>query len=236
MKIAAIQPLPDLAMAVKLMEVAINDSSDVIMLPEKWIQQGTAAINAAIDVSSTFDGVIIPGAFEIDGEVKAPIIKGGEARAWSIKSHLTETERSRAQPGPGPLLVEFQGVKMGIMICYDADFPEIARALAISGASLFLVPSKILHRGIDMWRIYIMARSLENRVPLVNANALDPPIFMGESRAVELREEQGIVVAAERGLRDEPGILYYEHSDSLSILRERRIKELRGYQVNSISI
>ncbi len=184
MKIAAVQPLPDLAMAMKLMETAINDSSDVVMLPEKWIQRGgTAAIDAAIDMSSTFNGLIIPGAFEMSGEVRAPIIKGGEVRAWAIKSHLTKAELSRARPGPGPLLVEFRGgVKMGIMICYDADFPEIARALTVSGgASLFLVPSRILHRGgIDMWRIYIVARSLENRVPpLVNANALDPPIFMG---------------------------------------------------------
>ncbi|GGP22567.1 nitrilase [Thermocladium modestius] len=236
MKIAAVQPLPDLAMAMKLMETAINDSSDVVMLPEKWIQRGTAAIDAAIDMSSTFNGLIIPGAFEMSGEVRAPIIKGGEVRAWAIKSHLTKAELSRARPGPGPLLVEFRGVKMGIMICYDADFPEIARALTVSGASLFLVPSRILHRGIDMWRIYIVARSLENRVPLVNANALDPPIFMGGSRAVELREEQGIIMAMERVLGGEPGILYYEHGDSLSTFRKERIKELRSYQVRVISI
>ncbi len=58
----------------------------------------------------------------------------------------------------------------------------------------------------------------------------------GGSRAVELREEQGIIMAMERVLGGEPGILYYEHGDSLSTFRKERIKELRSYQVRVISI
>ncbi|MFP3210176.1 MAG: carbon-nitrogen hydrolase family protein [Thermocladium sp.] len=236
MRIAVVQPLSDLSNAIKLIIEAINHGSNVIFLPEKWMDNGISAINEVMGISSSFDGVIIPGAFELDGEVKAPIIIKGQIIDWAHKSHLTETESTRLYPGPGPLLLNYRGAKLGIMICYDADFPEIARILALNGASLFLVPSKIVNRGINMWRTYILARSLENRIPLLNANALIPPLFLGGSRAIDLREEDGIIVPMEQVLGSAPGVIYYDYDGSMKPYREKRMRELRDYRVNEIAI
>ena len=236
MRIAVVQPPPDLDYAIKLIIEAINEGADVIFLPEKWIDNGTMVINRVIDISSSFDGVMVPGAFELDGEVKAPIIIKDQVIDWAHKSHLTETESTRLYQGPGPLLLNYRGTKLGIMICYDADFPEISRILALNGASLFLVPSKIVNRGVNMWRTYILARSLENRVPLLNANALVPPLFLGGSRVIDLREEDGLIVPMERALGSAPGIIYHDYNDSMKPYREKRMHELRDYKVNEVII
>ena len=44
-------------------------------------------------------------------------------------------------PGPLPEPVEFRGVRIGLPICEDIWFPEVARHLAARGAQLLLVPN-----------------------------------------------------------------------------------------------
>jgi len=51
-------------------------------------------------------------------------------------------ERALFAPGDRPPGVfEFGGLKIGILICYDVEFPEMVRRLAIAGADVVLVPT-----------------------------------------------------------------------------------------------
>ena len=62
------------------------------------------------------------------------------------------------------------GLKAGILICYEAEFPEAVRACAIAGADLVIVPTAL---GID-WRVVsrqvMRARAFESGVFLAYAN------------------------------------------------------------------
>ncbi|MCM1335380.1 MAG: carbon-nitrogen hydrolase family protein [Bacteroides sp.] len=45
------------------------------------------------------------------------------------------------ESGDGFYVQDFDGVKIGLMICYDREYPESARELALQGAELILVPN-----------------------------------------------------------------------------------------------
>ncbi len=44
------------------------------------------------------------------------------------------------EPGDSFMVCEFEGIKLGIMICYDREYPESARMLMLRGAEIILVP------------------------------------------------------------------------------------------------
>lgn len=62
---------------------------------------------------------------------------------------------------------------IGMMICYDGDFPELSRLLAVKGAEVIMRPSALL-RSFDIWHITNAARAYDNHVYVVAANAVGP--------------------------------------------------------------
>jgi predicted amidohydrolase len=84
------------------------------------------------------------------------------------KTHLFWNETKTFDPGnTGFRVFDVEGVKVGIMICYDWIFPESARTLALLGADVIASPSNLVlpwaQRGM-------IVRSIENRVYTVLAN------------------------------------------------------------------
>src|SRR5439155_1708773 len=58
------------------------------------------------------------------------------------------------------------GVRVGIMTCYDVRFPELARALAVRGAELIVLPAAWA-TGLfkeEHWVTLVRARAIENTV------------------------------------------------------------------------
>jgi beta-ureidopropionase len=62
---------------------------------------------------------------------------------------------------------------IGMIICYDGDFPELSRLLAVKGAEIILRPSALL-RSYDIWYITNCARAYDNHVYVVATNAVGP--------------------------------------------------------------
>lgn len=86
------------------------------------------------------------------------------------KLHLFERERHWFSPGNLPLAVHRVGpARVGIMICFDWRFPEVARVLALMGADVIAHPSNLVFP--DAQRA-MLTRSLENRVYTVTANRI----------------------------------------------------------------
>lgn len=84
------------------------------------------------------------------------------------KLHLFNEEKFWFDPGDVPLSVqEINGVKIGMMICWDWIYPEVARKLAVMGADIICHPSNL----VLPWCQYTMvSRSMENNVFTVTAN------------------------------------------------------------------
>jgi beta-ureidopropionase len=62
---------------------------------------------------------------------------------------------------------------IGMIICYDGDFPELSRLLAVKGAEIIVRPSALL-RSFDIWYITNAARAYDNHVYVVATNAVGP--------------------------------------------------------------
>lgn len=62
-----------------------------------------------------------------------------------------------------PVVVEFEGWKFGLSICYDVRFPEFYRALVEGGAEILCVPAAFTYRtGAAHWEPLLRARAIEN--------------------------------------------------------------------------
>lgn len=85
------------------------------------------------------------------------------------KLHLTPTERDWGlAPGEQLRLVEIGGHKAAILICYDIEFPELARIARAKGAEILLCPSSTEDRhGFHRVRHTAQARAIEDQVYVV---------------------------------------------------------------------
>jgi predicted amidohydrolase len=88
------------------------------------------------------------------------------------KQIMTRFERDDWNVRPGGPLTLFHTAagRIGVTICYDAEFPLLARALAAAGAEIILAPSCTeTPAGFSRVRIGAMARALENQCVTVQA-------------------------------------------------------------------
>jgi len=84
------------------------------------------------------------------------------------KLHLFNTEKEYFDPGDTALdIVEIRGAKVGLMICFDWVFPEVARTLALRGADLICHPANLV---LTFCQKAMLTRCLENSVFAVTAN------------------------------------------------------------------
>ncbi len=89
------------------------------------------------------------------------------AHGWQDKLQLTGFEKSTGviEAGDALKIFEVQGLRAGISVCYDAEFPLPVRAQYEGGARLLLVPSCTdTEAGASRVRIGCLARALENRM------------------------------------------------------------------------
>lgn len=84
------------------------------------------------------------------------------------KIHLWAEEAGRATPGDATAPIKTGWGNVGGMVCYDVEFPEVSRALAVAGAEILLCPSAF-YSPIG-WDVSTRARALENGCYLIAAN------------------------------------------------------------------
>ncbi|MGZ0712639.1 nitrilase-related carbon-nitrogen hydrolase (plasmid) [Coraliomargarita sp. W4R53] len=148
---------------------------------------GIALVASSVDSGSQGDN------HHIAASIFAP---SGDEVMRTHKRHLFgEQEREWMTPGRNysePF--EWNGVSWGVGICYDVEFPEFARSMAIAGADMLLVPTAVpvVEDGVadlgEAWHyssaqtslLQVPARALENGVVVAYANHCGPG-FTGHS-------------------------------------------------------
>lgn len=87
------------------------------------------------------------------------------------KTHLVEgMETDFFEAGDEFPVFDTSFGKVGIMICWDCVFPEVARMLAVNGAELILVPEAV-EKGIEReWDLALAARAFDNVAYVASCN------------------------------------------------------------------
>ena len=118
------------------------------------------------------------------------------------KQHLWVThEPDIFKHGIGNLIVTYNGIKIGVLICFDVEFPESVRCLALEGAQIVVVPTALT---VGDWSrisdVLIPSRALENNifVAYINSSSLqNGRRFLGHS-CIYGPDGKPVIVAGEQ--------------------------------------
>lgn len=102
----------------------------------------------------------------------AQVVDGGRVVGAHRKAHLfggLDTDRFRAS-AERPAAFELRGRRVGMLICYDVEFPEAARSLALDGVEAVLVPTANMVPYEIVSTVLVRARAYENGVAVAYAN------------------------------------------------------------------
>ncbi|UDY23486.1 carbon-nitrogen hydrolase family protein [Nocardioides sp. Kera G14] len=96
----------------------------------------------------------------------------GSMVAIHRKIHLWgDLDRAQFVPGTeAPATFPVEGRKLGALICYDVEFPEAVRHLAVQGAVAVLVPTANPQGADEVQDVLLRARAVESGVGIVYAN------------------------------------------------------------------
>ncbi len=197
--------------AARLIEAA--NSSDVILLPELWSTgyyptpvenfadvDGERTIEFLCAAAKKFSVNIIGGSVVVEsgGKIFNRCLvanRRGELVAAYDKTHLFSfaQEDKVFTAGDKISVVELDGVRCGLAICYDLRFPEFIRKIALAGAEIIFIPAAWSLKRLTPRQILTKARAIENQIFVVFANA------SGKSELVNPRGE----VIAESGRGEE---------------------------------
>lgn len=148
-----------------------------------------------------------------DGKLRnsmAFVDERGRLAAVYRKVHLWITEKAWAVPGESFQSFDHGSLRLGMWICYDTRFPEAARRLALSGATLCLVGSAWFGPE-DEWELALRARAVDNGMFAAGAavqGSFGSAPFHGASLIID---PHGRVLARARADRDD--VIAAEHDD-----------------------
>jgi len=103
------------------------------------------------------------------------------------KVQLFGNEAVNFEPGERLVVAELARRRIGAMICFDVEFPEVARALAKAGADLLVTASANMAPFFDDHLLATRARALDNHLPHLYTNRVGSEggyDFVGGTRAI----------------------------------------------------
>jgi predicted amidohydrolase len=168
---------------------AAGQGANLLILPEMYLSGYNIGPEAALAHAITAEGLapaqaiaaqhniaLVFGYPELVGEqvANSAVLIGPDGRILLNyrKSHLFgELDRAMFKHiGADFPIAELHGARIGLLICYDIEFPEPARRLAVAGADIILVPTAQMEPYEQVARFVIPARAYENQVYLAYAN------------------------------------------------------------------
>jgi predicted amidohydrolase len=125
----------------------------------------------------------------------AVLIEGDTVHTYR-KNHLVWDEPEESEPGNLGFPVFDTAVgKVGVLVCYDNEFPESMRCLKVQGAEIVLLPAAWPVAYLEFWDLYTRVRARENQVFLLAANdcSTQPCPFLEGSSFIEYGGNSRIV-------------------------------------------
>jgi predicted amidohydrolase len=131
------------------------------------------------------------------------------------KTHLYPTEQAVLAAGNETVTVEGAAGRLGVLICFEHAFPELATTLALQGAEILVIPSAVPTGYEHLLHLRTRARAQDNQIFAVAANMAGGP-FAGGSLIADPRGE----VVAEAGA-DEQALVAKLDLDEIAAERSR---------------
>ncbi|MEV4450260.1 carbon-nitrogen hydrolase family protein [Streptomyces mirabilis] len=180
--------------------------------------------DAVAEIATRHGVAVVYGYPEREGETvhnSAQLISADGTRLANYrKTHLFGCfERDHFTPGEQPVVqADLNGLRVGLMICYDVEFPENVRAHALAGTDLLVVPTAQMHPFQFVAESVVPVRAFENQMYVAYVNRVGPE---GEFDFVGLSTLAGPDgIARSRAGRGEELVLADADPDFLAASRE----------------
>ncbi len=196
-----------------LIATASHETPDIICLPERWfhldftqkiehfiqsergiqyqwVKQWAQKYNCAIISGGIWEYRVDQNQYFITSYY---IDKTGRERGRQDKIHLYGIEQQLITPGSYVLVISESeiDVTFSILICFDLNISSDLALLAVNqGSEILFSPTLIRDDGAENWRIYMQARALEMRTPIVSCNSVYEIFdrkFKGESKIIQFK-------------------------------------------------
>ena len=231
--------------SVRAVAEAVDAGADIVVLPELvtsgyvFESSDEAAAVAITPGHAVFadwaaeaargSAVVVGGFCEQgdDGRLynSAAVVDGSGVLGVYRKTHLWDREKLFFQPGAEPPRVfDTPAGRIGVLVCYDLEFPELTRLLALAGAELIAVPTNwpLVHRpdGERPPEVQIaMAAARVNRVFIACCDRMGTERGQEWTAGTSLIDESGWVIANQT----EEGPAQAEFD--LALARDKRLTE-----------
>ena len=176
----------------KLLDVSLSKQlADFVFLPEVWTVgwdcnncpycaeelESSKSIYMLKNIAKKYSTNIIGGSIiekKANGELSntCPVInKKGELVCTYEKNHLFSyygsNEGNYIKAGESPIIVQLDGIKIGLSICYDIRFPELYRAYRKAGADILVNMAAWGANKKIPWDSMTTSRAVENQTYFV---------------------------------------------------------------------
>jgi len=187
-----------------------NNNCEIVCLPERWIPyMREKALNLQKERGQDYHFIqklareyginFISGAiWEKRSSYKKPFItsyffnKNGEEIGRQDKIHLYLYEKKNFESSSTLNIFKLKKFNFAILICFDMAFFETPRLASENEAEILFSPTQIRDSGLFNWDIYLKARALENRIPIVASNTYGEFFnrkFSGKSKIISFLPE-----------------------------------------------
>ena len=171
---------------IRMMKKASENGADILLLPEAFLTGYELPISneeALADQNPYLDKICTAAAELNIGAVITAITKGakkpqnsayvvdksGKVLMKYSKVHTCDfSDEACLESGNSFQVCDFCGIRLGIMICYDREYPESARILMLKGAEIILVPNDCC--AMKPRLCALSTRAYENMVGVAMAN------------------------------------------------------------------
>ncbi|HWQ19270.1 MAG TPA: nitrilase-related carbon-nitrogen hydrolase [Methanotrichaceae archaeon] len=118
-------------------------------------------------------GCIILGSI-ISGRHNLGFCLGPESEGFYAKAHPFGDEKAHFDGGDSIRPIPSSQGSVGLEICYDLRFPEVARSLTLQGADFLVTVAQFPAKRKSHWRTLAIARAMENQIPHIACNCAGP--------------------------------------------------------------
>ncbi len=180
----------NLVKAEDYIQQAASQKAAAILFPELYLT-GYSLGKRAFEIAETIEGPSIRRVAELAARSAIAIVMGfaeltpdgkhaydacfvvnahGQISGCYRKTHLFHAETGWFLPGDAACVLDFGLGPTGLLICYDLEFPEAARELALRGAQWIATCTGNMTPNQHLQEIIVQTRAAENRLWVALAN------------------------------------------------------------------
>ena len=194
MEVAHCSKADNLKKAITMAEKAVLSGADIVIFPEVFstgfcYEKITSlaesspypSLDELIELSKDKECVIIGSIIEKQSISDSFAyynlgfcVEHGKLIGIYRKSHPFKQERKYFTAGDSihPITLEKYGLTIGLEICYELRFPEVARKLALAGVDFLVTIAQFPNPRKHAWRTLVLARAIENQMPHIACNVV----------------------------------------------------------------